>query len=316
MTNKSKHWANQNERGNRLVLNITRCLVKYCPQWLLKPVVAVVVLYYFISSKAARRHVSAYQVNLQQRFPKLQAALNSPFAVWQQFYAFATSITDRFSVWQGKISYQDLIVHDEDNLYADINTPKPGAIGQIFICSHLGNIEVCRALVREREGFELNILIHSAHAVEFNKALQQAGASQIRLIQVTQLDAELMMQLHQRISNGEWIAIAADRVPVRGEKTIAAEFLGKMALWPQGPWLLAGLLKAPVNTIFCIKEQGQYHLYLRRFVDAIPWRRQERSAAIAECVTRYAQVLEQRCAQSPLQWFNFYDFWNQHDSSK
>ena len=27
-----------------------------------------------------------------------------------------------------------------------------------------------------------------------------------------------MMELNSRIENGEWIAIAADRVPVRGEK--------------------------------------------------------------------------------------------------
>ena len=80
-----------------------------------------------------------------------------------------------------------------------------------------------------------------------------------------------MMELNRRIEDGEWIAIAADRVPVRGEKTADINFLGHTAPMPQGAWLLASLLKTQVNTLFCVKQNGCYHLKLRRFTDTSSW---------------------------------------------
>ena len=38
-----------------------------------------------------------------------------------------------------------------------------------------------------------------------------------------------MLELSQRLEQGEWIAIAADRVPIRGDKTQSINFLGHYA---------------------------------------------------------------------------------------
>lgn len=319
MTKQAKdetHWARQNERGNGLVLNLTRWLVQYCPLWLLRPVVLVVVVYYYVTSPRARQNVKHYQHNMQTTFADLQGDLSAKTSVFKQFYAFAMAIVDRFSVWQGKIVYEDLVIHDPDNLYQDMDEPEAHAIGQVFICSHLGNVEVCRALVQKHPNFVLNVLIHSGHAVKFNQALAKAGASRIRLIQVTELTPDIMMQLNERVQRGEWLAIAADRVPVRGEKTVVADFLGQLANWPQGPWLLVGLLKAPVNILFCLKTNKQYHLYLSRFAQRIAWQRQQREQVMAEYVSAYAAILAKYCHKAPWQWFNFYPFWNDHDGKK
>lgn len=199
-----------------------------------------------------RRHIARYQERLRAAFP--DAPLPRRLPVLQQFTAFGQAVCDRFAVWQHKISYQDLQLHDPDDVYADMDNP--GGRGQIFVCSHLGNVEICRALVSHHQGFRLNVLVHSRHAEAFNEALIKAGADRIQLIQVADLDAALMMDLNARIEAGEWLAVAADRVPVRGEKTVAVEFLGAQTRLPQGAWLLAGLLKTRVNTLFCIKKTG------------------------------------------------------------
>ena len=156
------------------------------------------------------------------------------------------------------------------------------------------------------------MLVHSRHAQAFNEALIKAGADRIQLIQVSDLDAALMMELNARIEAGEWLAIAADRVPVRGEKTVEVDFLGAKAQLPQGAWLLAGLLKTQVHTLFCIQHQGRYHLKLRRFLNSTDWKRGERQAAVAAAAQAYADRLAEECAAAPLQWFNFYDFWNDY----
>lgn len=118
-----------------------------------------------------------------------------------------------------------------------------------------------------------------------------------------------MLELHERLERGEWIAIAADRVPVRGDKTQKVDFLGAQASFPQGVWLMASLLKAPINTIFCLKKWGDYHLKLRHFSDSIEGRGKQRADNIEQAMQRYADLLARECAENPLYWFNFYDFW-------
>ena len=83
------------------------------------------------------------------------------------------------------------MIEDPDDIYSQV---KRNERGQIFACSHLGNTEVCRALVSHHKDFRLNVLVHSKHAQAFNEALQKAGADHIRLIQVTDLDTTLMME--------------------------------------------------------------------------------------------------------------------------
>ncbi|MCZ4253898.1 hypothetical protein O4H27_20885, partial [Pseudoalteromonas shioyasakiensis] len=76
---------------------------------------------------------------------------------------------------------------------------------------------------------------------QFNRLLADAGASHMRLIQVSELDAAIMLQLSERLERGEWLAIAGDRVPLKCSRKVSVDFLGQPADFPQGPWLLAGL---------------------------------------------------------------------------
>ena len=297
------HWAAQPERGNRLFLALTTLMVRHLPAWLLNPSIALIVCYFYATAPRARRHIRRYQARLRAAFPAVQLPRMASF---RQFTAFGAAICDRFAVWQRKIRYEDLIIEDPDDVYALV---KQRGRGQIFACSHIGNTEVCRALVSHNQGFKLNVLVHSQHAQAFNEALHKAGAARIQLIQVTDLDAALMLELNRRIDAGEWLAIAADRVPVRGEKTIAVQFLGHPAQLPQGAWLLAALLKTQIHTLFCIKQNGRYHLKLRRFADTADWTRSNRAAQVAAVAQQFADMMAQECAANPLQWFNFYDFW-------
>ena len=301
------HWANQPERGNRLALWLTTQIVRYLPPWLLPIAVSIISRYYYHTSPRARRNITRYQQRLQRTTLGLQLPKH---AVYRQIRSFAEAIADRFAVWQHRLTYRDLTVHDPDNLYQRIDHPEAGARGEILLCSHHGNMEICRALVAHHRHFALNILVHHKHAEAYNRALKKAGADDIRMIQVSELDAAVMLELQNRINRGEWLAIAADRLPVRGEKTVRISFLGDEARIAQGPWLLAGLLQARINTLFCRKQNGRYHLYLADFAAGIHWQKHSRTAIIQAAASRYAALLERECRQAPLQWYNFYDFWN------
>ena len=304
---RQRHWSAQRERGSPLFLKISVWLVRYLPLWIARVVAALVAAYFYLTSRSQRRAVRQYQSSLKNHFP--DAPLPARFAVYRQFAAFGQAVADRFAVWQRKITADNLVLEDPDGLFSTVRWHE--GRGQILICSHLGNMEICRALVSRHPGFKMNVLVYDAHSAEFSQALKAAGASYIQLIQVDKLDAAQMLSLSQKLDAGEWIAIAADRTPVRGNKTVAVDFLGRRAELPQGPWLLAGLLKARTNTIFVLRGRGRrYHLCLKHFADIPAWTRANREQQIAEAAQRYARLLEQYARRAPLQWFNFYDLWN------
>ncbi|MDO4879586.1 MAG: glycosyl transferase family 2 [Neisseria sp.] len=303
-TQKPGHWARQKERGTPFVLTIATLLVRHLPHFLMAPCTQIIVLYFYLTAPAQRRNIARYQSRLKAARPETR--LPRRFGVFRQFVAFGELVCDRLAVWQGKIRYEDLTVEDPDGISQEVER---GGRGQMLVCSHLGNVEVCRALVSHHKGFKLNVLVHSSHIEVLNGALRKLGADEIQLIQVTDLDAAAMMELHRKIEAGEWIAIAADREPLRGGKTVAVDFLGHRADLPQGAWLLANLLKVKVNTVFCLRRGGRRHLKLRRFLDDTGWKRGQRQEAVAAAAQKFADLMADECALYPLQWFNFFDFW-------
>ena len=103
--------------------------------------------------------------------------------------------------------------------------------------------------------------------------------------------------------------------PLHGARTVEVDFLGYPAAFPQGPWLLAGLLKCPVNLLFCLKQDGRYRITLEPFAEQLHWRREQRQQVIAQWAGRYAARLGHYCQQAPDQWFNFYPFWSDDDDA-
>jgi predicted LPLAT superfamily acyltransferase len=94
---------------------------------------------------------------------------------------------------------------------------------------------------------------------------------------------------------------------------VRVDFLGHDGSFPQGPWLLAGLLECPVNLLMCLKHPGRYRLTLEPFADLI-----RRNAAREQVIIsgpRYAARLGHFCLQAPQQWFNFYPFWKTDDDA-
>ena len=86
--------------------------------------------------------------------------------------------------------------------------------------------------------------------------------------------------------------------------------MGKPAAFPKGAFILAGLLECPVFLLFCIKQQQQYRIFLEPFSNNMVMPRRQREALLKDHITRYAKRLEHYALNTPLQWFNFFDFWS------
>ncbi|THF62759.1 glycosyl transferase [Pseudothauera rhizosphaerae] len=299
----STHWADQRERGSPLLMRLTAWAARHLGRRAVAPVVWLVVLYFYLTGRRARLSIARYQARLAAAYP--QAALPRRAPVYRQYLAFAAALLDKLDAWQGRIRLTDVDLVDPD----DVHRQMAGGAGQLLVGAHLGNIEICRALAEREQKLTLNVLVHNKHAQAFNRLLGEAGAEHLRLIEVSELDAARMLELAQAQARGEWIAIAGDRVPLTGERTVDVDFLGARAPLPQGPWLLAGLLGCPVNLLTCTRQDGRYRIELARLTDGVRWTRSTREREVARWAQAYADRLAQACAGAPLQWFNFYPFW-------
>jgi len=299
------HWAEQKERGSFLGLKLTAIAVRVLGRRAVTPVIRLIVLYFFVTGRAARRNVADYQRRLAawsgrtDLFPRSRA-------VFAQYLAFGECMLDRFDVWRGKLRLSSVDMDDPDGVRDALLA---GGRGQLLVCTHLGNLDVCRAMAEVGDGVALNVLMHLPNAAHFNRLLGESGDRRLRLMHVGDLDTAAMLDLSQRLDRGEWIAIAGDRVPVHGGRAVDADFLGASAPFPQGPWLMAAMLRCPVNLVCCLKQAGRYRIHLRRFDDAAGWERGRRDAIIAASVARYAEWLAAHCLAAPLQWFNFHPYW-------
>jgi predicted LPLAT superfamily acyltransferase len=276
----------------------------------LSPVLYAIVLYFFLFGRNARHSAWQYQQRLAD-WSGRHDLRPTQRRVFGQFMAFADALLDKLDVWNGKLRIEQIEIIDPALLRNELR----GERGQMLVGAHLGNLEVCRALAELGEQVTMNVLVHTKHAERFNRLLGEAGATNLRLIQVSELDPAIMLQLSQRLDRGEWLAIAGDRVPLHGGRNVRVDFLGHPAAFPQGPWLLAGLLKCPVNLLLCLKHQGRYRVILEPFTDAVAWKRSDREQVIAQWTARYAERLGQYCLEAPQQWFNFYPFWKTDDDA-
>lgn len=295
------HWAQLEERstlwGMRILLRIYLLFGRTFLQVFLYPVVS----YYWMINRSGRLASRSYLSRVAKFTPASE--LNS----YKHFISFANALIDKLAAWSGALSLTDVGYHGREQLLANLQKGR----GVVLLGSHLGNLEVCRVLANLKQDIRINVLVHTKHAEKFNRLLNQCSdKSRLNLIQVTEITAATAILLGDKIDGGELVIIAADRTPVGQTLRVAkVDFLGDPALFPQGPFILASLLKCPVYTVFCLKQQGKHVIYFDPFSAVLKFPRKNREQAIAQTIQLYAKRLQHYCLQEPLQWFNFFDFW-------
>ena len=301
-----QHWARMEERGiiwgMQALLKVYLLFGRKVLQFFLYPVVS----YYWLINSKGRQASLEYLQRISAYLPEhtIQTGL---YGSYRHFICFANAIIDKLAAWSGAISMQDVEYHGRENIWRHLGQGQ----GVLILGSHLGNLEVGRVIAYMGKKVTVNVLVHTKHAVKFNTLLNRyAEGGSMNLIQVTDMNAATAMMLQDRIDAGELVVIAADRTPVTAHNRVArADFLGKTALFPQGPFILASLLKCPVYALFCLKQRGKQVIYFDHFSDGLSFPRKQRDALIQACVQDFAHRLQHYCLQEPMQWFNFYDFW-------
>lgn len=301
------HWASLEETSFIWGIRVLMWIYRVFGRWVFRLFLWPVVSYYFLTGSAARNASRDYLKRLGRAFPELGLS-GTCWQSYRHFLSFAETILDKLIAWTGSIDPNQVDFPNRQQLL-DLIAQKRGAM---LLSGHIGNLEFCQALADVRGHIRLNILVHTRHAEKFNRLLGGIETSAtIKLIQVTELNPAVAIDLQEKIERGEFLVMVGDRVPVDGNRTIQADFLGQSAEFPQGPYLLASLLRCPVYTLFCYPTNGRYRIHLQPFAEAvrIPRREPQRQQMLQTLARRYAACLESHCRSEPFQWFNFFPYW-------
>lgn len=301
---KTEHWSRLAERGSlwglQLVSGTARLLGRHAAHVVMLPAVA----WFFLTGGEARRASRTYLAQLGA-----QSTPPTTWNVWRHMLAFADSSLDKIAAWRGEIAHASLEFEGAEE-FARLARERRGAL---FIGSHLGNLEMIRALAVTRELASVTAVVYTDHARRFAATL--SGANQRfaeNLFEVRDFGPQTAIALKERVDRGEILVIVGDRTPAADNGRRAhASFLGREAPFPQGPVVLGYLLGCPVYLFFCFKQDGRYRVHLEPFAERIQLPHRGRQAAIDAYVSQYARRLEWYCREAPLQWFNFFDFWHE-----
>ena len=300
------HWSRVPERGSTLGMRIVMAAWRLLGPRAARIAALPAVLWVFCTGGQARRASRAYLARLAATSSQ-PAPPPSAWSVLRHMYTFAEACIDRFAAWQGDVAPVDF--HGEAE-FRRLSDEKRGAL---FIGSHLGNLEMVRALATLGGVARITAVVYTEHGRRFVDALRSANPRFAEnLLEVADFGPETAVLLKERIEQGEILVIVGDRTPAaENGRSASAVFLGQAAPFPQGPMVLAHLLECPVYLFFCLKRAGRYDLHLERFAERVELPPRSREEAIGRYVAEYAARLEYYCREAPLQWFNFYDFWHE-----
>ncbi|WP_173497418.1 glycosyltransferase family 2 protein [Shewanella sp. ISTPL2] len=303
------HWSGMKERGSYWGIKLLAESYRIGGHWLCRAIMYPVICYFFLTGKVTREASLDFLRRVQTLEPQ-HPKLNQPVG-WRDslnhFLAFGNAALDRIDAWCDRIQFSQVDFPDRQVLADQLESGK----GAVLLVSHLGNLELCRAISIHQRKVKVNVMVLTSHAENFNKVLKQLNPdSTLNLIQVTELNPATSMLLQQKIEAGELVVIAGDRTsPNTQGRVMYAPFMGQDAAFPQGPFILAGLLDCPVFLMFCLREQGRYRVHLEHFAETLKGPRAGRMDRLQQAVNRYSERLEYLARREPLQWFNFFDFW-------
>ncbi|MEZ7795909.1 glycosyltransferase [Citrobacter pasteurii] len=313
----STHWAQQQEVkglwGMRLMLLVWRLLGHKAFSLLLYPVVGV----YWLTASTARKASQSWIRRVRAQLIERRMPVPSNLTSYQHFLRFGSAMLDKIASWRGELHVgRDVVFAPGAEETLNVSDPR----GKLLLASHLGDVEACRALAQLQGSKTINALVFSDNAQRFKQIMEEmAPQAGLNLLPVNDIGPDTAILLKEKLDRGEWIAIVGDRIAVTtqrgGEWRVCwSRFMGQVAPFPQGPFILASILRCPVDLIFALRQQEKLRIHCEPFADPLLLPRATRQQALQNTVDRYAERLEHYALQSPLDWFNFFDFWQLPDT--
>ena len=254
--------------------------------------------YYFLFLKKSNRVIFYY---FKERLG--YSYFKSKKMVFRSYYTFGQTIIDKISISAGmrnRFTYEFDGIEILKNLLAEKK-------GGVLISAHIGNFEIAEHFLGDIDlDFQINLVTTDLEHSDIKKYLETITQKPTVKFIIIKDDLSHIFEINAALAKNELVCFTGDRY-FEGTKSLSEKILNEEANFPAGPFLIASRLKVPVVFVYVMKEPNlHYHLYAR---EATVKHRDEKGL-----LKEYTQSVENIIHKYPLQWFNYFDFWNHFKS--
>lgn len=282
-------------RGNKTGYGIFIAVLKRAgvlPAYVLLVFVAA---YYYLFSRKSSRFIWCY-FRKRLKLPFFTSAIK----LYTNYYWFGQAIIDRIVMMAGVKNRFTFNFDGEEHLHRMVANGKGG----LLLSAHIGNWEIAGHLLK-RLNTPINIVMFDGEHQQLKEYLESTTGRRNAQIIVIKDNLSHIYEIMEALNNNELVCMHSDRF-LPGNKTLTAEFLGKPARFPQGPFSLASRLHVPVSFVFALKESlFHYHFFA---TEAIEYK-SSGNALPEEVLAQFVEAMTEKVRHYPSQWYNYYDFW-------
>lgn len=263
-----------------------------------------VVLYYQIFHRKAVRASSDY---LRRRFPGI-GGLRLWFMRYRHILSFGRVLVDRGYAFLGMLGHVRI---DRDGAEAMQQALDAGN-GVILLSAHLGNWELAAYCLGEfmsrGRKVPVNAVMFKGDGEKVARQLKRAGGEPPFKVIASNDSLQASIDCMQALKRGEIVAIHGDRL--LGGAGVKVQFMGAQAKFPTGAFVLAANTGAPVVFTFANRVGVRHYALMARGPHYFKFgSRKQRDEDLQRWVGMYAATLEELLSKYPLQWHNFYQYW-------
>ena len=301
-------WFQIKERsaGKKRLL-ISWYIYKLLGKKLVNVIAYCVALITYITNKDLRCYTDQYFKILENYTQNIKYK-PSFFNGFRNVLSYAYALVDKMEVFTNRYDAKKISFarnEDKEKLFKDLSSGN----GVFFICNHIGNVEVLRALFRDPEidvKPNISIFLQKKQCEIFNNFINNISEDfkQIKIYPIEEIDLSTAFEIKDNLNAGEIVFMAGDRMPVNDtQKRLKVSILGKDVLIPQGAFKFAKILDTNVYFISCLANNDRYDIYLEKASDC---------KNITKTQEEFAKFTTEMICIEPFQFYNFYDFFENY----
>lgn len=263
-------------------------------------ILAFIVVYFAAFAPKATRSIYYYFHTIRE-----QSVFKSFINIFRNYYVFGQIILDKTALLA---NFETSFTYDFDGEHHlhDLAKQKQGAL---LVGAHAGNWEIAGQLL-ERIDTKFHVVMLEAEHEKIKNLMDDVLVRKNMDIIAIKNDMSHLTKIKEAFDNNHFVAMHGDRF-TEGSKSILAEFYGKEAAFPTGPFYMATKFQVPILFVSAMKKSRSHYYFHTTKPKVYPYTRnpRKRNEQLKIIIGDYIQEISRMLDLFPLQWFNYYEFW-------
>ena len=295
-----QEWIDRPEAGSAFGYRLFSTFAMLCGRTAARLILYPITVFYLFKRGPERRAARKYlQLVLGRKATLLDAA--------KQIHCFASVTLDRVFLLSESFKRFEVKVFGLDELRQQWAKKQ----GVLIFGSHLGSFDALRVLAQFRSDVKFRVVLDVEQNPTLTRLLNAFNPELANsIINARQDGAVTALAIKEALDETALVTLLVDRARP-GNQVVIADFLGRPAPFPTGPWQTRGGAQGAGGAVLRPVSRRQSLRPAFRGVRRNParWNAATRQASLNAIIQRFADRLAHYARTAPYNWFNFYDFW-------